>query len=184
MKPLSRGVYFSVPPTSGGGGQKYEISLALGKKNEEKMKRVKERGKEENGREKGREKWEDGREEEREKGKSEGKWGRGEKGRGKGKGGIGKRKGGREKEKGVRGKGKGPRGEGKKTQKSLKKTIIRNALNKIRGDLEVYLFRAPKRSVILLKSKDGALSPLHPPPPLQTSSKFARASETWKIYLF
>ena len=102
--------------------------------------------------------------------KKGGREGKREEGREKGQEGRGKDKGAREKEIG------GREGKGKKPHKKLTKNSIRNALKYLRGYFKVDLFRAPKRTIILLKSKNllckGAL---HPPPPQYTSSKFARA---------
>ena len=127
----------------------------------EKGKREKGKGKE--GREKGKREGERGKgkgEEGREKGK--------EKGRGKGKGERGKAKGGRAKDKRGEGKGEGKREkrEGKRGKRNLTKKQYQKCFKKISGGLEVDLFRVPKRSIILLKSKNflckGGSAPLHP----------------------
>ena len=60
------------------------------------------------------------------------------------------RKGKGEKGQKGRGKGKGAKGKEKGTEGKGKGKVVNN---KKRGDLEVNLFRAPKRSIIVLKSK-------------------------------
>lgn len=88
---------------------------------------------------------EEGSEREREKGKGEAlmKMGRGKRGK-RGEKGKGKRRKGRE---------KGEEGRNKLTKNKFKKTLS-EMIKKLRGDLGVDLLRAPKRSIMLRKSKN------------------------------
>ena len=63
-----------------------------------------------------------------------------------------------------RGKRKRGRGKGKGAKRNFKEKQFQKCLEKnVRGDLEVDLFRAPKRSIILLKSKNMSLTTnIHP----------------------
>ena len=69
-----------------------------------------------------------------------------------------KKKGKREKRKRKKGRGKGKGGRGKREGKKNKNQIFfyqyQKCFKKLRRDLEINLFRAPKRSIIPRKSKN------------------------------